>query len=141
MNRNLFRRFLALTVAVLVLLPVLAVPIGAVYVFEPVSGGESQQETTSGQKTTGFAVNRFENVKTTGSNLRGKFQYSNGVTGAQYQLSGYLVALEPDTWYHLKYTESVVMTGSSLVCLLPAGKRGFLLPLQRPSGASVLYRF
>ena len=113
MNRNLFRRFLALTVAVLVLLPVLAVPIGAVYVFEPVSGGESQQETTSGQKTTGFAVNRFENVKTTGSNLRGKFQYSNGVTGAQYQLSGYLVALEPDTWYHLKYTESVVMTGSA----------------------------
>ena len=101
MKRNLFRRLLALTVAVLMLLPVLAVPIIA---------ADSAESTTGSTQQNGYAVSGFENVKTTGSNLRSAFHEYASV--AQGSMRGYLATLKPNTWYYLKYTESAVMTGS-----------------------------
>lgn len=105
MRRKRFCRIGSLLLAALLLLTVLAVPVIA----------EDPAGSADGSQQTGYAVSGFDNIKTTGSNLRGSFQYTTGVTGAQLQLSGYLVTLQPDTWYYLKYTESVVMTGTAAI--------------------------
>lgn len=101
MRQKLFRRLGAFLVALLMLLPVLAVPIIA---------ADSAESTTGSTQQNGYAVSGFENVKTTGSNLRSAFhEYASVAQGA---MRGYLATLKPNTWYYLKYTESAVMTGS-----------------------------
>lgn len=90
MRQKLFRRLLALTVAFLMLLPVLAMPIVA-------------EDAETGQQANGFAVYQFENLKTVGENLSGQLRYlgDSGVAAMPYRCS---IDLQPDTWYDIGYT-------------------------------------
>lgn len=90
MRQKLFRRLLALTVAFLMLLPVMAVPIVA-------------EDAETGQQANGFAIYQFENLKTIGENLSGQLQYlgDSGVAAMPYRCS---IDLQPDTWYDIGYT-------------------------------------
>lgn len=90
MRQKLFRRLGALLVAFLMLLPVMAVPIVA-------------EDAETGQQANGFAIYRFENLKTIGENLSGQLRYlgDSGVAAMPYRCS---IDLQPDTWYDIGYT-------------------------------------
>lgn len=114
MRRKIFSRLVTLFLSVLMLLSVLAGPVSAI----PVAVGENEfffegGDTEAASKAKGYAALSFGNVQTTGSDLRGNFEYTTGVAGALNQTSGYVVALQPNTWYYLKYTESAAVSGSA----------------------------
>ena len=109
MRQKLFRRLGALLVAVLMLLPVLAMPIVA-------------EDAETGQQASGFAVYQFENLKTLGENLSGQIQYlgDSGVAAYPYLCS---VDLMPDTWYYLRYSGAATQTNHTPVYMLYHGSK------------------
>ena len=109
MRQKLFRRLLALTVAFLMLLPVLAMPIVA-------------EDAETGQQASGFAVYQFENLKTIGENLSGQIQYlgDSGVAAYPYLCS---VDLMPDTWYYLRYSGAATQTNHTPIYMLYHGSK------------------
>ena len=109
MRQKLFRRLGALLVAVLMLLPVLAMPIVA-------------EDAETGQQANGFAVYQFENLKTIGENLSGQIQYlgDSGVAAYPYRCS---VDLMPDTWYYLRYSGAATQTNHTPVYMLYHGSK------------------
>lgn len=113
MRRKRFCRLGALVTVIFLLLSVSAVPAMAYPVLPEISDDFNFIESTDVNQQTGYEVSGFDHIKTSGSDLKGSFQYTTGVIGAQYPIPGYLVTLQPNTWYYLKYTESVVMTGSA----------------------------
>ena len=103
MKRIFFRRFSALIVAVLMLLPVLAVPIGAA-------------DTALGEQKNGFAVYQFENLKTTGENLSNQIiQLRDSGPGSYPYICS--IDLKPDTWYYLKYSGAAAPTHTPVYLL------------------------
>ena len=103
MSKKKTLRFVSVFLLTLMLFSVLAVPIIA----ETTADSE-----IDGNALEGYAVFGYENVKISGSDLSGQFRYYSEAAIGSYR-QGYCIQLEPDTWYYLKYTENIIMTGSS----------------------------
>ncbi len=90
MKQNIFWRLLALTVAVLMLLPMFAVSIVA---------EEKEDESPKSYQV----VYKYENVKTIGENLFSKIQFMDYQDDAEAYV--YDISLKQDTWYYLNVSE------------------------------------